>query len=382
MIGSSAMPRIGLAKACSSGSVFVTPRRPSSTSPPSTSPALKHPMRCCDSGSRLLRLARRRRPAHRSAKSCANFRARQRGGSRGSSENKSVPVADDAAHVSAAEAKALFAPLARHPAVVLAVSGGPDSTALLLLMARWRRALKRGTILLEVLIDHGVRLTAAAEARAVKSLARRLAVPHRTMRWEGKKPASGLQQAARHARYRLLADAARSAKASAIITAHTLDDQAETVLLRLSRGSGLTGLSAMARESPLPGNGVVLVRPLLDIPKARLIAMLTRVKIRFADDPSNRDPRFTRVRLRELMPALAHEGLSARSLWRLAGRLRRADAAIETAGVEAMEKLCGSSPDHARIVVDAEELFRLPAEVALRLLWRGIALDGAQWQNR
>jgi tRNA(Ile)-lysidine synthase len=289
-----------------------------------------------------------------------------------------VPVADDAAPVSAAEAKTLFAPLARHPAVVLAVSGGPDSTALLLLMARWRRALKRGPKLLAVTIDHGLRPTSAAEARAVKALARRLAVPHRTMRWEGKKPASGLQQAARDARYRLLAAAARSAKASAIITAHTLDDQAETVLLRLSRGSGLTGLSAMARESPLPGNGVVLVRPLLDIPKARLIAMLTRVKIRFADDPSNRDPRFTRVRLRELMPALAHEGLSARSLWRLAGRLRRADAAIETAVDEAMEKLCGSCPDHARIVVDADELVRLPAEVALRLLGRVIARAGAQ----
>ena len=84
----------------------------------------------------------------------------------------------------------MFAPLFRHPAVVLAVSGGPDSTALLLLMARWRRALKRGPKLLAVTIDHGLRRTSAAEARAVKVLARRLGVPHRTMRWGGKKPAS------------------------------------------------------------------------------------------------------------------------------------------------------------------------------------------------
>jgi len=289
-----------------------------------------------------------------------------------------VPVADDVAPVSAAEAKTLFAPLARHGAVVLAVSGGPDSTALLLLMARWRCALKRGPKLLAVTIDHGLRRTSAAEARTVKALARRLAVPHSTMRWEGKKPASGLQQAARDARYRLLAAAARSAKASAIVTAHTLDDQAETVLLRLSRGSGLTGLSAMARESPLPGNGIILVRPLLDIPKTRLIATLARMKIRFADDPSNRDPRFTRARLRELMPALAREGLSARSLSRLAGRLRRADAAIETAVDEAMEQLCRFCADHGPIVVDADELVRLPAEVALRLLGRVIARAGAQ----
>lgn len=289
-----------------------------------------------------------------------------------------MPVADHAVPVSAAEAKTLFAPLARHGAVVLAVSGGPDSTALLLLIARWRCALKRGPKLLAVTIDHGLRRTSAAEARAVKALARRLAVPHRTMRWEGKKPASGLQQAARDARYRLLAAAARSAKAGAIVTAHTLDDQAETVLLRLSRGSGLTGLSAMARETPLSGTGIVLVRPLLDISKARLIATLVRGKIRFADDPSNRDPRFTRARLRELMPALAREGLSARSLSRLAGRLRRADAAIEMAVDKTMEKLCRGCADHGPIAINADELIRLPAEVALRVLGRMIARAGAQ----
>src|SRR5262249_61661350 len=96
-------------------------------------------------------------------------------------------------------------------------------------MARWRCALKRGPKLLAVTIDHGLRRTSAVEARAVKALARRLAVLHRTMRWEGKKPASGLQQAARDARYRLLAAAARSAKAGALVTAHTPHDQGENV---------------------------------------------------------------------------------------------------------------------------------------------------------
>src|SRR5262249_42932480 len=121
------------------------------------------------------------------------------------------------------------------------------------------------------------------------------------------------------ARYRLLAAVAKSAKAGAIVTAHTLDDQAETVLLRMSRGSGLGGLGAMARSSPLPANGtreITLVRPLLEIPKARLVATLARAKIAFADDASNRDPRFTRARLREVMPALAREGLDARRLAR------------------------------------------------------------------
>ena len=289
-----------------------------------------------------------------------------------------MSAADDAAPVSAAEAKTLFDPLAHAPALVLAVSGGPDSTALLLLAARWRRARKTGPRLLAVTIDHGLRRESAGEARVVAHLARQLGVPHRILRWKGKKPATGLQRNARKARYRLLAAAAERAKARTIVTAHTLDDQAETVLIRMSRGSGLGGLGAMAREAPLPVSGdAVLVRPLLEIPKARLIATLARARVEFADDPSNRDPRFTRVRLREVMCALAREGLDARRLSLLARRLRRAEAAIETAVDVAMEPLSqGPWSDRGPIVFDADQFDRLPAEVALRLLGRAIARTG------
>ena len=289
-----------------------------------------------------------------------------------------MPAADEA--VSAAEAKTLFDPLADAPALVLAVSGGADSTALLVLAARWRRARKKGPRLLAVTVDHGLRRGSAAEARAVKRLARRLGVPHRTVRWAGKKPATGLQQAARAARYRLLAQAAKAARAAAVLTAHTLDDQAETVLIRMSRGSGLAGLAAMSRVSALPvtgAHGVTLVRPLLAVAKARLIATLERAAIGFADDPSNRDPRFTRVRLRALMPALAREGLTARRLELLARRLRRAEAAIEEAVDRAVEALPEAPwSDRGAIVVDAGRFACLPAEVALRLLGRAIARVG------
>jgi tRNA(Ile)-lysidine synthase len=291
-----------------------------------------------------------------------------------------VSAADDAAPVSAAEAKTLFGPLAQVSALVLAVSGGPDSTALLMLAARWRSALRKGPKLLAVTVDHALRRESAGEARAVRRLARALGVPHRTLRWEGKKPSTGLQQAAREARYRLLAAAARKAKAACILTAHTLDDQAETVLIRMSRGSGLTGLGAMARVSPVPASGereIVLVRPLLDIPKARLVATLGRAQIESADDPSNRDPRFARARLRDVMPALAREGLDARALALLAGRLRRAEAAIEMAvGVAAAALSEEPWPHHGQIAFDAEKFARLPAEVALRLLGRVIAHTG------
>ena len=153
--------------------------------------------------------------------------------------------------VSASESAALFADLSKAPVLILAVSGGPDSTALLWLAARWRARRKHGPTLIAVTVDHGLRPEAAGEARAVKRLAQKLGVAHRTLRWSGKKPASGIQQAAREARYRLLADAARKGGARHILTAHTLDDQAETVLFRLARGSGIAGLRGMGRVSSL-----------------------------------------------------------------------------------------------------------------------------------
>jgi tRNA(Ile)-lysidine synthase len=200
------------------------------------------------------------------------------------------------------------------------------------------------------------------------------------LRWRGKKPDTGVQEAARAARYRLLAEAALAANARCILTAHTLDDQAETVLFRMMRGSGLTGLGAMMPASLLPSDDeteIMLARPFLDIPKARLVATLDQARIAFARDPSNLDPRFARPRLRELMPALAREGLDARRLAILARRLRRAEAAIEMAvGVAATALSQQPWSERKPIVFDAERFYRLPAEVALRLLARAIAFVG------
>src|SRR5216117_3909702 len=132
---------------------------------------------------------------------------------------------DDHAPISVQQAKDLFAHWKSAPALVLAVSGGPDSVALMWLAARWRRALARGPRLIAVTVDHGLRPEGAAEAREVKRLARSLDLPHRTLRWTGPKPRTGLPAAARAARYRLLAQAARASGATHILTAHTRDDQ-------------------------------------------------------------------------------------------------------------------------------------------------------------
>ena len=283
--------------------------------------------------------------------------------------------------VSATEAKSLFSDLKDLPALVLAVSGGPDSTALMVLAARWRRAQKSGPKLIAVTVDHGLRAESKREAGGVGRLAYQLKISHLILHWAGKKPKTGLPQAARLARYSLLAGAARKMGASHILTAHTLDDQAETVLIRMSRGSGVTGLGAMTRISNLPGSGegdFKLVRPLLDIPKTRLIATLKALKIAFADDPSNRDPRFTRARLRGLMPQLAEEGLDARRLALLAMRLKRTDEAIEAVVDQAMVVLAVDAPAPQAMAFDAMGFFLLPAEIALRLVGRAVAKVGVE----
>jgi tRNA(Ile)-lysidine synthase len=277
---------------------------------------------------------------------------------------------DDHSPILASDAKRLFADWKTAPAIVLAVSGGPDSIALMWLAARWRRALARGPRLIAVTVDHGLRSEAAREARDVKRLAQSLELPHRTLRWTDVKPKAGLPAAARAARYRLLAQAARATGATHILTAHTRDDQAETFLMRMLRGSGIAGLAAMARETER--NGVLLARPLLDVSKSQLIATLKKAKIDFADDPTNRDPNFTRPRLRSLMPALAAEGGDARSLARLASRLARANAAVEVLVDGAERYLALRDRDARQPGFDAKAFAAMPEEIRLRLLLRAI----------
>ena len=278
---------------------------------------------------------------------------------------------DDHSPISVAQAKGIFADWKAAPGIVLAVSGGPDSMALMWLAARWRRALTRGPKLIAVTVDHGLRPEAAREARDVKRLARELDLPHLTVRWTGAKPKAGLPAAARAARYRLLAQAAKASGATHILTAHTRDDQAETLLMRMLRGSGIAGLAAMARESER--EGVWLARPLLNVPKSQLVATLNKAKLAFADDPTNRDAAYTRPRLRALMPALAEEGGDSRNLARLASRLARANAALEVL-VDGAERFLAlrDRNDASRFGFDASAFAGLPEEIRLRLLKRAI----------
>ena len=304
--------------------------------------------------------------------------------------SRSVSSAEIGTPVTDAEARRLFAYFAfrqQYPALILAVSGGPDSIALMVLASRWRKTLKARVKLIAVTVDHGLRPEAKQEALAVKRLARSLRIEHRTLSWTGPKPKTGIQEAARNARYRLLADVSRKAGRAPVLTAHTQDDQAETVLFRMMRGSGVAGLAGMRTGNLMPGQiagreseKIVLCRPLLDIPKSRLIATLKAAKIPYAEDPSNRDPRFARPRLRELMPLLAAEGLTAERLARLASRVLRIEMTLhEVLNLALLKFAPGPWPDQGPVIVDAGEFHRLPDEIGLRMLERiinGVGNEG------
>jgi len=217
----------------------------------------------------------------------------------------------------------LFAGIAGARGLVAAVSGGPDSTALMLLLSRWQG--RPNTLV--VTVDHGLRPEASAEAELVARNAERLGLPARTIRPDNPYVAGNLQAWARDARYACLADAAREAGADTIVTAHHRDDQAETFLLRLARGSGVYGLAAMAPVSHL--GDLRLARPLLSLPRHALADLVEREGLEVVRDPSNTDPRFDRVAIRGLMPGLAERGLTAERLAGTAQHLARAADALD-----------------------------------------------------
>ncbi len=191
-------------------------------------------------------------------------------------------------------------------------------------------------------VDHGLRSEAAAEAAQAGAWCNAIGLTHRILTWGGAKPVTGIQAAARAARYRLLAQAAAEDGCEAVLTAHSADDQAETVFMRLARGAGPHGLAAMDDEILIaagPGAPVRLLRPLLFLSRARLTAIVKNAGQDFFDDPSNEDPLYERVRMRALLAALEEQNLLTgaalnRTVARLssaAARLRRQEDDLFTA---------------------------------------------------
>lgn len=219
----------------------------------------------------------------------------------------------------------LFEPLELYEKLGLAVSGGPDSLALMLLAARWAKHYERPKLYVYT-VDHGLRPEAAAEAAMVVREAEALGLPVRSLRWTGEKPSSGIQAAARVARYRLMAEAMEADGVAILATAHHLADQAETVLMRLAHGSGIDGLRGMDALSYVEGCEVV--RPLLGVRPEILREVVSDAGLAPANDPSNADENYERVRWRLMLPALEALGLTIERLGTLARRMDAASALI------------------------------------------------------
>jgi tRNA(Ile)-lysidine synthase len=199
----------------------------------------------------------------------------------------------------------VFAGLALPPdrPVVAAVSGGSDSMALLVLLDAFCRRRVHGAGVVAVTVDHGLRPESAGEAARVEAFCARRAIPHRTLRWQGEKPSTGIPAAAREARHRLLAEAAGSLDVAMVLTGHTANDQADTVAMRRERGAG-RGVAGIAPATLYDG-ATWFVRPLLSISRAALRAMLSSAGHSWIEDPSNEHAAYERVRVRQ---ALAGDG--------------------------------------------------------------------------
>lgn len=203
-------------------------------------------------------------------------------------------------------------------------------------------------------IDHKLRKTSAQDCEFVASICAEKNVPFVQLNWEGAKPVTGIHAAARERRYQLLAQAAREQDCGAIVTAHTLNDQGETVLMRLIRGSGLSGLQAMSAVTEK--EGVPLLRPLLGFDRERLRANLNEAGMSWREDASNEDPRFLRARLRKLMPHFAVEGLDNAHLGRLAKKIARANEALDFAAQNLLAQTTKQGLDLTAYRIAPEEI--------------------------
>jgi tRNA(Ile)-lysidine synthase len=253
----------------------------------------------------------------------------------------------------------------------LAVSGGGDSVALMHLAADWlssnAASLARGNVLT---VDHGLRPGSAREAAATASWARRLGFSAHTLTWRGAKPRSNVEDSARNARYRLIGDWCRTNGVATVLLAHTRDDQAETFLLRLGRGSGVDGLSAMRARAPfpLPGyDGLALLRPLLGIGRDELRADLRARDAAWLEDPMNEDARFARVRIREVLPALEAAGIGTERITQAARHLARAREALDAATARFLARHAHFAPGGPAFL-DGSALGAQPREIGLRAL--------------
>lgn len=256
----------------------------------------------------------------------------------------------------------------------VAVSGGPDSMALCWMLLSWAK--DHDFSVHAYTVDHGLRSEAASEAAMVAATvaawkAQGYDIAHDILRWEGEKPQARLLEEARAARYALIFSAMAGRGQKYLFVAHHQDDQAETFLMRLAKGSGLDGLAGMA-DCQRMENGIMLLRPLLDVGKEDLVLICRDNHIAYADDPTNKNEEYLRPRLRGAQDVLAREGLSAKRLSVTARRLMRARRALETMAAGLFES-CLLEQREDGFLLDIKKLSAAPEELVLRVMLTAMA---------
>ncbi len=250
--------------------------------------------------------------------------------------------------------------------VAVAVSGGSDSVAAALLTKSVADRLKIPVVALTV--DHGLRAESAGEAKTVGGWMAGHGIDHHVLKWKGPYPKSGIQMAAREARYSLLQEKCEALGITRLILGHQQEDQLETMLMRLSKGSGVQGLSVMKPLSER--NGLSLLRPFLDVKRARLREYLEFHSQPWLDDPSNENPAFTRTRLGDILKSVTDlPGSSQATLALSASRLRRAEQALEVMTGQALSGLAVISP-FGFVSFRHDFYQQMPDEIAIRFLHR------------
>jgi tRNA(Ile)-lysidine synthase len=259
----------------------------------------------------------------------------------------------------------------------VAVSGGSDSMALLVLLQRI--ATRRGFGLAAVTVDHRLRTEAAAEAAYVASFCTRLGVAHDTLAWEGWDGTGNVQNEARVARSRLISEWAAGRGVAAVTLGHTRDDQAETVVMRLARGSGVDGLSAMAPDHRRAG--MRWLRPLLETGRKELRSFLRAEGVVWHEDPGNSDPGYDRVRVRQALAELEPLGVGAEALAHVAYNMREARATLDHYALEAARlhaRVCAGA-----IRIDPAGFAAQPPETARRIVLAALRwITGAEYPPR
>lgn len=264
----------------------------------------------------------------------------------------------------------------RPDGLAVAVSGGGDSLALLGLACDW--AAEHGCRIHALTVDHRLRPEASDEALLVAREAMRMGAQHDTLYWSGWDGKGNLQAAAREARYALMRAFCAQRGFRAILLGHTRDDQAETVLMRLARGSGVDGLSAMA-EGRFGTNDVL--RPVLGETRADLRVWLSRQGMRWIEDPTNDDPRYDRVRARRLLTQLAPFGIDTARLSETAQAMARAREALMARAASVAQDIV--TDQRGVLVFDRAGLEQVEEETRLRLVAHGLAcLSGARYRPR